>query len=162
MEYRKILLTHDSSELANTAIAHAADLARATGASVLVLHVIESVADTMIHMTAGTTWAQSEATVQVAEEVVAAQRAEAEQTVARVEATLRAMGVSDVQTAVMEGTPGSAIVELAEREGYDLIAIATHGRSGVVRALLGSVADHVVRHAKCAVLVCRPPERAKE
>ena len=80
MEYRKILLTHDSSELADAATTHAAEIARATGASVLVLHAVDSVADAMVQMTAGSTWGATEATVQVAEQAVAAQRDEAEQT----------------------------------------------------------------------------------
>lgn len=158
MEYKKLLLTHDSSELADAAIAPAAELARATGASVLVLHAIDSVADAMVQMTAGSTWGATEATVQVAEQAVAAQRDEAEQTLARVAAALHAAGVTDVQTSIVEGAAGTAIVDAATREGVDVIAMATHGRSGIVRTLLGSVADHVVRHVGCAVLLCRPPE----
>ena len=158
MEYRKILLTHDSSELADTAITHAAEIARATGASVLVLHAVDSVADAMVQMTAGSTWGATEATVQVAEQAVAAQRDEAEQTLERVATALRAAGVVNVSTLVVEGDAGTAIVDTAQREACDVIVMATHGRSGIVRTLLGSVADHVVRHAGCAVLLCRPPQ----
>ncbi len=161
MEYKKLLLTHDSSELADAAIAPAAELARTTGASVLVLHAVDSVADAMVQMTAGSTWGATEATVHVAEQAVAAQRDEAERTVARVAEALRAAGVTDVGTSIVEGDAGTAIVDAATRDGFDVVVMATHGRSGIVRTLLGSVADHVVRHAGCAVLLCRPPE-AKE
>ena len=156
MEYRRILLTHDSSELADTAIVHAAELAIATGASVLVLHAIASVAEAMVKMTVGSNWATTEATVQIAEQAVAAERAEAEQTLQRVEAALREAGVSDVRTLVADGDAGTAIVETAEREACDVVVMATHGRSGIVRTVLGSVADYVVRNAGCAVLLCRP------
>ena len=64
----------------------------------------------------------------------------------------------NVSTLVVEGDAGTAIVDTAQREACDVIVMATHGRSGIVRALLGSVADHVVRHADCAVLLCRPPQ----
>ncbi len=53
---------------------------------------------------------------------------------------------------VEEGTPHRLITELAEREKYDLIIVASHGRSGFRRAVLGSVAERVIRHAPCAVL----------
>lgn len=156
MEYRKVLLTHDSSELADAAIAHAAELARATGAAVVVVHAVDSVADAMIQMTAGSSWGATAGTVEVAEQAVAAQREEAQQTLQRVEGALHAAGVSDVSTHVVEGGAGTAIVDAAKREACDVVVIATHGRSGIVRTVLGSVADYVVRNAACAVLVCRP------
>jgi|SRR5579884_1294958 len=55
-----------------------------------------------------------------------------------------------------EGTAAEAIVRVARREHADLIAMTTHGRSGISRAVLGSVADDVVRHAPCPVLLVHP------
>ena len=57
-----------------------------------------------------------------------------------------------VRTAVESGSPASEIVRYAERHGVDLIVVGTHGRTGVTRALLGSVAERVVRTAPCPVL----------
>jgi len=51
-----------------------------------------------------------------------------------------------------------AIAETAERVGADVICIASHGRSGLTRALVGSVADKLLRASRCPVLVLRPPE----
>ncbi len=51
--------------------------------------------------------------------------------------------------------PASAIVELAEEEGYDLIVIGNKGRSAINRFLLGSVSSKVVHHAPCNVLLAR-------
>lgn len=51
--------------------------------------------------------------------------------------------------------PAEAIVEYSEREDVDMIVIATHGRSGLKRVLIGSVAERVVRHAPCPVLTLR-------
>jgi universal stress protein A len=48
-------------------------------------------------------------------------------------------------------------VDEARREKADLIVVGSHGRSGMAKLLLGSVAAHVVSHAPCSVLVVRPP-----
>jgi nucleotide-binding universal stress UspA family protein len=57
-----------------------------------------------------------------------------------------------VTTAVRFGDPAHAIVEYARSQGIDLIVMGTHGRTGVTRALLGSVTERVVRLAPCPVL----------
>jgi nucleotide-binding universal stress UspA family protein len=54
------------------------------------------------------------------------------------------------------GSAGPAIVEYCEKQGVDLIAIATHGRSGPGRVVLGSVADFVIRHSRLPILLIRP------
>ena len=56
---------------------------------------------------------------------------------------------------VWEGAPGEAILNAARAEDVDLIVVGTRGRGPVGRLLLGSVSDHVVRHADCPVLVVR-------
>jgi len=55
-----------------------------------------------------------------------------------------------------EGDAGESIVEASESEAADLIVVGTHERGTVGRLFLGSVSDHVVRHARCPVLVVRP------
>lgn len=52
----------------------------------------------------------------------------------------------------LTGDPASTIVRLAEEENADMIVMGTHGRTGLARFLMGSVAEAVVRHAKCPVL----------
>jgi nucleotide-binding universal stress UspA family protein len=54
------------------------------------------------------------------------------------------------------GVAGSAIINFAKENGVELIAIATHGRSGLGRAVMGSVADHVLRETHIPVLLIRP------
>jgi len=61
-----------------------------------------------------------------------------------------------VETQVLLGTPGAAIVTAAQDWKADLIVMGTHGRTGISRLLLGSVAEHVLRHAKCPVLTIKP------
>ncbi|HSP29278.1 MAG TPA: universal stress protein [Ilumatobacteraceae bacterium] len=60
------------------------------------------------------------------------------------------------RTEVLHGTPSSSITWFAERLPAALIALATHGRSGLTRITMGSVANDVVRHAPCPVLITRP------
>jgi nucleotide-binding universal stress UspA family protein len=60
-----------------------------------------------------------------------------------------------VGAAVDFGSPSERILALAEELGADLIVIGTHGRKGIQRLMVGSVAENVLRHAHCAVLVVR-------
>lgn len=62
---------------------------------------------------------------------------------------------------LMMGNPATAIVHLAEKEHVDMIVMPTHGRSGLMRLLMGSVAEEVVRKAKCPVLTVRATAPAK-
>jgi nucleotide-binding universal stress UspA family protein len=61
-----------------------------------------------------------------------------------------------VETATAPGPAGRTIVAYAENNKIDLIAIATHGRGGLGRAVFGSVADHVLRESKLPILVIKP------
>jgi nucleotide-binding universal stress UspA family protein len=72
----------------------------------------------------------------------------------RIQARLQEEGLS-AQIECPEGRHGKAIVERARDLGADLIAMTTHGHGGLKRAVLGSVADEVVRTAPCAVLLVR-------
>ena len=65
----------------------------------------------------------------------------------------------DVVTAVLQGRPGSRIVEAAHARNIDLIVIGSRGRTGLGRTLLGSVAGEVLASANCSVLIARPPAR---
>ena len=55
------------------------------------------------------------------------------------------------------GDPAEAIVDLAEDEGVDMIVMGTHGRTGVRRLLMGSIAERIVRTASCPVLTIKHP-----
>jgi nucleotide-binding universal stress UspA family protein len=71
---------------------------------------------------------------------------------------LRAAGISEVHTRVRPGAPDEAIVDLAKRENVGFIAMATHGRSGLRRWVLGSVTDKVVHTTTAPMLIIRAPE----
>lgn len=166
--YRKILLTNDGSEVADLAIDHAATVAKGANTPVTVVQAIDSVGQMMSRMTPMIEpMPAGDVTVEIAEEAVNGQREAAQQNLARVKAMLAAQGISNVSTIIsnvstiiVEGGAGDAVLEVAAAEGADLIVMATHGRSGLGRAIMGSVADHVVRNSKNeAVLLVRPPTK---
>jgi nucleotide-binding universal stress UspA family protein len=68
------------------------------------------------------------------------------------------LGAPRVTSRVLHGVPWDQIVEIAREDpAVDLIVMGTHGRSGLARVLLGSVAEQVIRHAPCSVLAARAP-----
>ena len=76
------------------------------------------------------------------------------------EALARKLGDTGIEiaTEVREGRPAEVVVDRAAELGVDLIAMGTHGRSGLQRLALGSVARRVVQHAPCPVLTVRDPD----
>mgnify|MGYP001257861880 CR=1 FL=1 len=75
-----------------------------------------------------------------------------------VEAARASLGVDGVSTVVLRGDAGPTICQYAEHQGFDVVVIGTRGHGGIKRAILGSVADHVVRNAPCPVVVATSPE----
>jgi nucleotide-binding universal stress UspA family protein len=70
-------------------------------------------------------------------------------------------GATRVTTKLANGLPWTMIVGELEDPSYDLVVVGTHGRTGVARIVLGSVAEKIVRHAPCSVLVVRPEGEIK-
>jgi nucleotide-binding universal stress UspA family protein len=81
---------------------------------------------------------------------------EAEAYLLGVATRLRAQGVAVAVRSQVAPHPGRAVLALAEEAAVDVIAMATHGRGGFSRLLLGSVADKVLRGARVPILLCRP------
>lgn len=81
-------------------------------------------------------------------------RAVLEQDLAKIEIPDPTLAVERI---VAEGDPASEILRVAEERHVDLIVMGTHGRRGLGRALMGSVAEHVVRRSSCPVLTIRTP-----
>ena len=88
------------------------------------------------------------------------QTSTAEQIIGRAIEVLTGTGLT-TETAVREGDPRSAIVDEAEEWGADLVVVGSHGRTGLTRWLLGSVAHAVVGHAPCSVEVVRSRESSR-
>ncbi|MEZ5384287.1 MAG: universal stress protein [Prosthecobacter sp.] len=138
-QWKKIIVPTDFSSCAETAVHAAAGLKQASGAEVLLLHVTEP-AHTGLRVQ----------TRDLHEEM----RKEAEAKLSRIAS--EAFGDdANVRLMVKQGHPAETICKTALEEEADAIIIPTHGHSGLAHMLLGSVAEKVVRHAKCSVLVVR-------
>ena len=142
---QNILVPTDFSKASALALGAAAILARQNGAKVTIAHVWEP-RGVLLGGPAGT-------------DVGHAMPAELESEIhARLEeiATTQFSEVSSVKTAlVLAPSADRGIVDYAKKENVDMIVLSTHGRSGIGRIFIGSVAERVVRHAPCPVLTLR-------
>ncbi len=148
--FTHILIPLDGSQLAEQIIPPATALGQLSDAAYTLLQVVEP-SELMRH--------GADADVRDVEQTVTQRRLDAarEYLDARA-AQLRARGLR-VQTAIVGvNPPAAAILGHARQHGADLIAMATHGRGGLARVLLGSTADKVVRGAEMPVLLLRPRE----
>jgi nucleotide-binding universal stress UspA family protein len=134
---RRVLLATDLSDASALATDRALEIAEALRAGLLVVSVIDPGGR------------RAPGAVRVDQE-----RSVREERVAELVARARRRRIP-TEYMIWTGDPGDSIVEAAAAEGADLIAIGSHGRSGLGRAILGSVSDHVVRHARCPVMVVR-------
>ena len=138
---RRILLATDLTAASEVATEWAFALAERNGADLLVVSVIDPRELRQESQRTGLRWDQ----------VRDRRQAAAQALVERGHPT----GLN-VSFLVWTGDPGESIVAAAEAEAADLIVVGTHGRGAIGRLLLGSVSEHVVRHAPCPVLVARP------
>jgi nucleotide-binding universal stress UspA family protein len=150
MALRRIVVGTDFSAESDIALAHGIRIARHVGAEVVLAH-----AGTVID-TADAALAPESAALLEYERIVAehaeANRAHLEQLVTRVRAT--GLAATDK---VVDGFPDTGLSEAAEELDADLLIIGTHGRTGLKRLLLGSVAERVVRLCRRHVMVARAP-----
>jgi len=145
--YDRILVPTDGSEHAVRAAEHGAYLARAFDATVYLLHAVDVQGEAGLFDAGG-----------VDEEFVSRLEAEGEDALDAVEDVVDA---DRVQSATVRGEPREAILEYAEEEAVDLIAMGTHGRTGVDRFVAGSVTEHVVRLAEVPVLAVRATDGSR-
>ncbi len=145
-----ILVSLDGSALAEKALPHAQQLAQQFGATLHLVSVAEGEPEP-IERLIGFTW-------------IGQERREEEETVAltkylqEVEAEIRAEVSAEtltIKSSVVTGNIAEALLDFAEESGVDIIVMATHGRSGVARWALGSIAERVVRLATIPVMLVR-------
>lgn len=152
--YKKALVPLDGSALAECILPHISAIAKGCGVEeVILLQVVRDPMDT-----AGGEEASASAYIskKSMEEISTAQNDRAKTYLAKIEKQLKGEGVK-VRSVVMVGNPGDVIAEMAEADGIDLVAIATHGRSGPSRWVYGSVADRILRSSCAPVLMVRAP-----
>ncbi len=148
---KRLLVGLDGSPLAEEVLGPALALARLTGAAVALLRVVPPPPvygmDLPPYAAAG-----ASADLEILEDL----RREADAYLTGVATRLRGEGHAVEARVVVHAHAATALLEEAERAGCDLIALATHGRRGLPRLFLGSVADKVVRGAAVTVLLHRP------
>lgn len=140
----KIFVPFDFSASADAALAWAVDLQRTTGTGpVVMVHAINS-------QPPGTRDLEPELLVPNDDEIAGLERT-------MKEAAARYGGRANASVIVRPGGVGDIILDATRSGEADLIVMGTHGRTGVRRLFLGSIAEHVLRHADCPVVTVHGP-----
>ena len=148
MDYKRILVPMDFSVCSRTALSHALALAEKFSSTVDVLHVWEPPRyvgpDLMLHLPGDNK--------SLGDYVRDEARTELEKLLGELEENVT------VNSILEAGDARRRIIELTESGMYDLVVMGTHGRTGLTRFVLGSVAENVVRRSFCPVLTVRERE----
>lgn len=172
--FKNVLVTLDGSPVSEAVLPHVSKLVSGTSVEVTLLVMADSPAPIaggvhvepgrMVDMTAaGTATPATLETPSVMREGETQPQAEARikdelDKYLRDKAAVLAGEVSQVETAVLFGDPAERIADYADEGGFDLIAMATHGRTGLARIVSGSVASRVLERAGRPVLLVRPAD----
>lgn len=146
--YKQILIATDGSELAAKGLEQGLRLAAALGAEVTILTASER----WTPVDAGVVWGGS---VGMLDEYRTHMRKEADVVLAAAGARATELGVRHQSAYVADTYPADAILETARARGADLIVMASHGRRGLNRLLIGSQTNAVIAHSTIPVLVVR-------
>jgi len=145
--YQRILVPLDGSNISEAVLPHAENLARALNAEIVLLHVDVSPAPTFDGHESPLAPQPVEVKIMHTDEL---------NYLKTVCANLEREGLRATYF-LRDGVVADKILEVAEIEQANLIAMSTHGRTGMLRLLLGSVTEQVVHHSKIPVLLIRPP-----
>jgi len=148
IELRRILVPTDFSMFSQVATTYAAALVEKFGSELYLLHVVQDLTVFLPEAVA----AAPPVAVPI-DQFMAAARSAMERSLA--DPSLQNL---TVHQEIREGTPFYEIIRFAKEARIDLIVMGTHGHSGLVHVLLGSVTEKVVRKAPCPVLTVRHPE----
>ena len=145
---KNIIVPLDGSELAESILPEVAELAKALNLELTLFRAY--------HISYENYGAEDNYAVFNSDEWIAAARAEAVGYLDKIAARVRSLGVAKVTCLTKEGLPADEIISVGRKTQEAMIAMGSHGRSGLKRAVLGSVSEAVVRHATVPVLVLRP------
>ena len=143
--FKKILVPSDGSQLAHAAAEYAADLAKAHGASVVGIYVI----DPFPYIGIG------DASAVGLQAYMAEAQAAAGKSLDDIRQVCEGRGVAFAGDTIERNVTYEGILETAQAEGCDLIVMGSHGRTGVQALILGSVAQKVLTHSKVPVLITK-------
>ena len=142
--YKRILVPLDGSSLAEAVLPHAISLAQTSGAEIILVRVTLNPAAEF-----------SFSDPSIASSIIEESDFETKRYLNTLSAKLESAGLR-VSFLIRQGPIAETILEVADAMQVDLIAMSTHGRSGIQRWLMGSVADRVVRHSQLPVMLIRP------
>ncbi|MCH7483076.1 MAG: universal stress protein [Chloroflexi bacterium] len=145
----EVILPLDGSSISEAAVPHAVEMSKILGVGISLVRTVSPAS----HADAFAEY-MPDGYAQMVEEA----REDAEEYLEGMATRIRDQGVSPVRTEASIGNASSMIVDRARAAQKPLVVMATHGRSGLGRWVLGSVADRVVRHGPGPVLVVRPDE----
>jgi len=149
MTIKRILHASDFSPASRPALRVARELALALKAQLILCHAYEPLAPVM---------GAASIPPKLFSQIMASTRAGAQGRLERLAASV-GHGGTRIATVLIEGPPSTAVLRAAKRKRADLIVLGTHGRTGIQRMLLGSVAERIVRHSPCPVLTVRASRR---
>ena len=154
--YRKILIPHDGSQFASEALPHVLAIESGFNSEIILVQIVESWLQINARLDPIPLFAAGFSTSELALQMQEAETKTAEHNLNQLKQELESCGISQIKTLVLSGIPGDEIVKTAKNEGCDLILMSTHGRSGLGRVFIGSVADQIIRQAGCPVLLVHP------
>ena len=146
--YSKILVPLDGSLLSECSVEQVKKLAAAGISEVILLRVVEP-----IDRDEAVTWASAGYTIG---DIQNRKKADVQKYMVNTVEILKKEGIS-ARGEVLEGRATETIIDYSEKNQVDLIIISSHGRSGITRWALGSVADRVARHSAIPVLLVTAP-----
>lgn len=146
-DWKRICCPIDFSDASRAALQVAADLTRRFGAELVLLHAYPIPGYTFPDGSVVASPKMMQDLAEQAERHIEEWRVDAE----------RLVGAPRVSAEKAVGEPAAEIVSFAKARGMDLLVLGTHGRTGLEHALMGSIAERVVRRAHCPVLTVRPP-----
>lgn len=146
--YERILVATDGSPLSEKAVNHAMQLAKLSGASLIALKVIPRYPRS--YLEGGATVDNNEI-----KRIEAQWTEQAQAVLSKIKADGKSLGVSVKTSVAKSDLIAESIIAAAGKQNADLIVMASHGRKGIKRLLLGSETQHVLTHSQVPVLVLR-------
>jgi len=149
--FRKILVCLDGSSLSEQILQYASEEALGPDKDIVLLRAVPLSHSTTIAVPG----VISSVPPSPGPQQLAAEETEAKEYLDAKAESLKKIGIK-VECVVAVGNAGDEIVNYADKNKVDLIAIATHGRSGIKRMLFGSVTEHVIKNSKLPILLIKP------
>lgn len=148
IQLKNVLFATDFSDYSLTAANYAIDIAEQYNAKLHLLHVLEKIPPILAIRTLDLSQ----------EKILSSMEEEANSALNKIASDFKSKTTNEIVTALKKGIDYQEIVDYSKEAKIDLIVIATHGRTGILHTLIGSVAEKVVRYAQCPVLVITPKD----